>query len=276
MDINSDLIGNMHRREHILPNLEPEDLKRKVYRVIPFHRLLHTLIESHISFVKPLLWDDPYEAALLKSIMEDEGGNKYSLSWHAHNVFANCWTFNSDHDYCWRVYGESSLNVQIQTTIEKIFYSFSHHILFGNQLFQVGKVKYKTWEELKSKYEGMHDAWQISRLENNYNLSLFDKRIEFEHEDEVRAILRYPNEPQTMQRMHLSINVNEFIESIMLGPKIGSDFSMNEQLIRKLGYHGEINQSQIYSIPDLKIKLKGDRMKEGSPFPPIVDPDQPK
>lgn len=49
-------------------NLSIEENEKRIYRVIPVHRLLETFKKKQNILSKPYLWDDPWENFILQGL----------------------------------------------------------------------------------------------------------------------------------------------------------------------------------------------------------------
>ena len=236
---------------YVYININDKLKKQKVYRVLSVTRFLDMLLNKKMTFVKPELWDDPYENFFFKQEFTSGDGKKFSLDNFGTDLYGNCWTLNSDFDFSWKVYAPAKNGVQISTTIEKIYNHFKY-IKKDNNLhsFQVGAVDYKKWEEIKKDYECRTKLDLIKDLLSNF--SLFQKREEFIHEKEIRITIRYLH--NTGNLLRLNIIPNDFIDSVLLDPRLNNDEAeLYRELIIQQGFNGKIEKSNLYSIPKLKL-----------------------
>jgi hypothetical protein len=240
-------------------HIKEEERFKSIFKVLPLTRFLEVLSSNEFGYVKPEKWDDPFENFLLQQEVEIADGSILSLKKFTENTYGTCWTFNDNVDFSWRVY-TAGHGVQIEVEIKELC-DFLHEQRVDPKLrsFQIGKIQYYSWEEIKRKYES---KTRLDLLEFNANLSLLTKRIEFEHEKEIRVILRY-GEPEGRMIVKLPFDCNRLIKKITIDPRTSDEEFKNFcSIIKKLGYEGHIEKSQLYSIPKLKLKFNNIVNKE--------------
>jgi hypothetical protein len=90
---------------------------------------------------------------------------------------------------------------------------------------------------------------------------LFQKRIEFSHEKEIRILIRYLDNKDDI--LKLKISPNDLFDSMLFDPRfpIGEFEDYKNQIIQ-LGFKGNIEISSLYSIP--KLNLKYDNIKDNN------------
>ncbi len=233
-------------------HIKEEEKTKSIFKVLPLTRLLQVLSSNEFGYVKPALWDDPFENFLLQQEVEIADGSSYSLKRFTENTFGTCWTFNDNVDFSWRVY-TAGHGAQIEVVVKEL-YDFLYELIADPKLksFQIGKIQYHSWEEVKRKYES---KTKLDLFEIIANFSLLTKRIEFEHEKEVRVILRY-DESEKIKVVKLPFDGNRLIRKIIIDPRTSDDEFKNYcSIINKLGYNGHIEKSQLYSIPEMKLKF---------------------
>lgn len=234
-----------------LPN-EPGSIP--IFRIIPFNRLLDILVNSKITLVKPKFWDDPFENFLYKQPILTPNGETISIKKFEDSIFGNCWTYNSDNDFSWRVYAPHKDGIQIQSSID-ILHNHLNDGISDNEdkRIKVGKVLYLTWDEIRDIYE---NRGGFSPIEFISSKSLFYKRIEFAAEKEVRVI-GVNQDLSSNEVWQIDVDPNTLILKILIDPRISSnDARVFTEVIKKLGYTGVIEQSKLYASPKLNIQPK--------------------
>ena len=59
-------------------------------------------------------------------------------------------------------------------------------------------------------------------------------------------------------KISIQIDINKLIKSIRFDPRIDEDkYLLFKKIIKDLGYTGNIEKSQLYNPPKMKINLKG-------------------
>lgn len=86
---------------------------------------------------------------------------------------------------------------------------------------------------------------------------LFYKDLPFDHEQEFRIVYITKESKQFENNViEFSIDPNDLIQKITLDSRITTRaFKTFAQTFKELGYHGEIAQSQLYSLPTITFKI---------------------
>lgn len=238
----------------MLINLTEADKDLKIFRIIPFTHLLELLSNSKLTLVKPKLWDDPYENFLFKQTVKVESGDIIPLKKIEESVYGNCWTLNSDSDFSWRVYAPTKEGIQIESTVGKLHDHLNEKMPNNPTKFiKVGKVQYRTWEEIRKIYEQKNG---FSPMEIIGTFSLFMKRLEFVAENEIRVIAEN-FESHEEDTWELDLDPNTLINNILIDPRLSDrKFAVIKKVIQVMGYKGKINHSNLYSSPQMNITAK--------------------
>jgi hypothetical protein len=109
----------------------------------------------------------------------------------------------------------------------------------------------------------------IKYLENNINnffkndngitnivRTLLIKRNEFIHENEVRIIYRGNEKRIDLNKSsyHYDVDPHYLIEEVLFDPRFKqNEFYEKENIIKKLGFKGKVEMSDLYEIPQLKL-----------------------
>ncbi|MBK6701433.1 MAG: DUF2971 domain-containing protein [Saprospiraceae bacterium] len=164
---------------------QPKDESTKVWRYMDLSKFLSLLETSSLYFTRSDKFIDPYEGTIPKITSEKistyftEFDNACEMQNELLNLFdlnrkltlINCW-YQSEYesDAMWHLY--SNKGIAIQTTFEKLKNSFNN----SNDNVLIGQVKYIDYN-----IEGMFYLNALTPF-------LF-KRISFEHEKEIRAVI---------------------------------------------------------------------------------------
>ena len=113
------------------------------------------------------------------------------------HIFISCWHSNEyESEAMWKLYSENIKNaVAIQTTAEHLY-----HALNRDPYIVIGKVKYIDYNKSFSSVNGAY--WY--------------KRKSFEHEREVRAVLR--NHDTKASGVSIPVNIHTLIDKIYISP----------------------------------------------------------
>ena len=238
----------------MLINLKDTDRNLKIFRILPFANLLEILSNSKITLVKPKLWDDPYENFLFKQTVQTMSGDTIPLKKIEERVYGNCWTFNSDSDFSWRVYAPAKDGIQIESTIGQLHDNLNEKMPNNpTKYIKVGQIQYRTWDEMRKIYEQKNG---FSPLEFIGTFSLFMKRIEFSAENEVRVIAEN-FEDHDNDIWELDIEPNAVLNNILVDPRLSErKFHVVKKVVQMMGYQGNILHSTLYSSPQMNITVK--------------------
>lgn len=233
-------------------NLDETSKSQAVYRVFPVQRLLEMMQTRKNVLVKPKKWDDPFENALLSSAMGLPDGTICSFA-AKNSVYGQCWTMHEETDAMWRIYSNDKTGVKIKTTISKLLDSLKNdlHEFWELRCF-IGKVLYFPEMELFKKFD------EVDLMNSNGSgiaETLLYKRIEFEHENEVRLIYSGVDNKCLAEILEYSIDPFDLIDEIVFDPRMPSVFvdAFKEKLSR-LGYAKPIRQSSLYNPPRPFVK----------------------
>jgi hypothetical protein len=244
-------------------NLKKAEQEKFIYRILPISRLERILKKNELGLLNPKKWEeeDPYENFLMNQDITLNSGKVVSFRETTKNLYGLCWTLNSNSDYAWKVYtrglDKNEYAVQIKTKINRLHDEFEYLKEDPNlETFQLGKIDYIKWLQLKAKYEKRRT---INPLELITNYSCFEKRFEYRHEKEIRLLLRYFNHQNPV--LNLQFNLNNVCKTIMLDPRLKYNDYLNEQeRIKEWGFEGSIYRSTLYTAPKLNLiydKLEG-------------------
>ncbi len=233
---------------------QDRDLDTPIYRVYNSNWLLSMFTKNENVLVKPSLWDDPFENFILNTAAI-KLKNQARFDLEARNqYYGQCWSLIEESDAMWRIYSHDKNGIKVKTTIRKLFSSLkqSANDLIGNPF--IGKVKYLHINLLKQRI--MDESWL--ELESfsyeSQATSLMFKRLEFEHEKEVRLLFRNSFDKNSNSDLyHYKIDPHDLFEEIVFDPRISYEiFEVYKSFLKeKIGYKQPIKQSELYKIPDL-------------------------
>jgi hypothetical protein len=231
------------------------DFERYIYRITSFDRFIVGLKNHEIVLVSIDKWDDPFENFLFGREHTLKNGEIFSFDSIRGHIFAQCWTFNEESDFSWKVYSSNSSGIKLKARLSD-FYNKVRSTLSNSNKLRVGKVKYLKLTEIKKKYEKDFSKHEFDIMELLSTQSLLIKRKIYSHENEVRFFYVTESDAEQNEYFKIKIDYNDIIESVSFDPRISlSEFEKKSKIIKDFGFKGDIFKSDIYDIPDLKIGL---------------------
>ena len=221
---------------------QPEVLDEPIYRVFPLGRLIQCFAEKRITLVKPSAWNDPFENFLLNCPF-DYNGETLSLKEMSEKVVGQCWTSLHESDAMWRIYSADKCGVRVKSSPRRMLNALWESCEEHPQLnCFIGAVEYLPAKALISKLEKIRimtpDGSGMAK-------SLLYKRMEFEHEHEVRIILT----DAIGKTYNIPIDVNQIFDDLLFDPRLNDDiFSGFEHAFKRMGFKGDIKKSRLYKL----------------------------
>ncbi|MGJ3440663.1 DUF2971 domain-containing protein [Pseudomonas sp. Je.1.5.c] len=236
-------------------NLDEADLKKYVYRTIPYERLVELFTTAKNTLVKPILWEDTFENFTLKSKLINEAGQEIEYDIH-NRMYGQCWTLENSSDAMWRIYSSNKRSVRIRTTMEQLLDSLCIATIDRKHCEHcIGKVEYLAESKLTKKAKEtftLHGRITFGKLFS----SLLLKRNAFRHENEIRLIFcDWSAEAGKDALFKYDIEPNQLISQIMIDPRVSYDdfLTLKEKIRQDTGFKGEIKRSLLYRLPETLI-----------------------
>lgn len=223
----------------------PKSPKAILWRYMDFTKFLSLLEDSSLFFSNSSAFEDPYEGAFSEGneamrgfvLSKAPGREVKQKLFDPSKVVISCW-YTSQHESAamWSLYSKSSDAIAICTTYNKF------RKLLPNAA-RVGLVKYvdysKDWiPEENPLYRFMH------------------KRVSFQHEHELRAIIDLNNTDigelgsSTEHGLKLKIPLDKLIDKIYVSPKSATWFlELVERVCRRYGLVCAPMRSSLYDGP---------------------------
>lgn len=231
-------------------NLQTTEFDRHVYRITSLERLWELFESCKNVFVKPKLWDDPYENFILRQKVRLKSGEIHEYNYHE-SIYGQCWTFHKASDAMWRIYAAGGEGVRIRTTIRTLAQGLqSAHPYITDAHCRVGRVLYLPARELKNVASRTFDDYGIG-LDELFS-SVLVKRRAFEHERELRVLYFDLNSTGGGNDLYsYEIDPHVMISQIMLDPRLPRNKAeaMKDQIRQRTGFRGPILRSLLYSAP---------------------------
>ncbi|MBH5328062.1 DUF2971 domain-containing protein [Eikenella sp. S3360] len=232
--------------------INEEKLDKPIYRIFPIHRFLEILDTNKLTLLKPKLWDDPFENALLSSTFIISG-EKTSIA-ARNSVYAQCWTWLRESDAMWRIYSPNKDGIRVSTTPRKLLNSLHGQVgEFAKVRGFIGQVKYFKKSELIDKLK------EINLLKTDGSgiaESLLYKREAFQHEDEIRLIYFGRDKLCQYDTFKFDINPIELFDILLFDPRINPYLkkAYKDHIIKKGRF--KFRRSSLYEAPKgLTFKL---------------------
>lgn len=247
------------------PNMK-QGKNTPIFRYLSRERFLE-MVEGGVNvFAHLSMWEDPYEAFLLRAALlhsHEEGSADLSLYGRYKSVYGQCWTYNSkDSDLLWRANGRRGDVVRIKSTVKKLLTSIvdadKTSDKNGLSLLQIGEVEYVEKAKLDRMISDrcvVEDVMEDPKRKMEF---FFKKRIGFDDEKEVRAIM----DVQDDNCLDMDTDINgsllrfricpeELIDEVLVDPCMGR--REYEQLICRVLHRCpnlEIRQSTLFKWPN--------------------------
>ena len=263
-DLNPDINHHVKPfRERKLGRIESFNLV--MYKYIRLDYVLNMLDTKIFRFDNIKKWEDVYEnfvdkeeINLLNSKHDDMPSSVY---------YGQSWTNLEESDAMWRIYSPDRCSVRVMTVYPLLFNVIANYV-----------IKYKDnplWPTIDRVYyadESEINKWLLSNSPMNYwafnelqNEGLFVKRREFEHEQEVRVILRGIYK-YAKDYVELDFDPNEVFREIVIDPRTnGEEYSQLRNALVAHGYDSsKIRRSTLYEFKKVKLDID---MSEPCEFP---------
>lgn len=205
-----------------------------LYRILSFELLADIFETSSLYFASPKSWDDPYESYL----STEETGH----------VFAQCWSKRAVSDAMWRIYSPDRRSLRIRTTRSKMkefLRSARAEREFG---WIVNDVEYEKANLVRKRLASIREDLRIEPSARRAADSLLVKRDAFDHENEVRVIIRDKSESGTKEAFRVPVEPHRLIENIYFDPRVDVFYKRvcTHYLRTKLRYKGRVDTSSLY------------------------------
>ncbi|HZS62238.1 MAG TPA: hypothetical protein VFA43_23415 [Gemmatimonadaceae bacterium] len=255
------------------------DADAPIYRIIPVCRFVQLLQSKHLALVRTTKWDDSFENFLLRAEgILDATNERIGLANMHDAMYAQCWTLTPESDAMWRIYSRryssgcpgrtapdtpvDEIGIRIQTTVRKLFESvWDSNDPHRSLAYYIGRVGYVDERRI--------DDFMRSRLTEVLLLdatgkaqiqTLLVKRTEFEHEQEVRVIVR--SEPDSRRlspdrELYLvPIDPAVMFTDVLIDPRASSaEVASIKAILKAAGFSGTANQSRLYARPSYIIRI---------------------
>lgn len=245
-----------------------------IYKFIPL-KYMSSLLSGILNISKIESWEDVYENFLFKQHFELDDGTPIKVDNLAKCNFGQSWTKSEETDAMWRIYSDVSkcmdlssickccycknllqsyalrdVAVRIKTTAKKLFDSVYFDDTCMDSTY-IGNIQYVSQNELNEWLSNID--LKVNNLQKIITQSLFIKRNEFDHEQEIRLVCSFSESDKRVNSSMLqySITPDTFIDEILIDPRlISSDFSkiIKDLLVCKGVNSKKIKVSSLYEF----------------------------
>ncbi len=156
-----------------------------IYRFFPRDRFFQLFEESQNALVRPTMWDDPFENAILDAAVRAKAGENGECGYHE-VVYGQSWTLAYASDAMWQIYSPNKDAIRVRTTVGKLLQSIrAESEDWTDAACFIGRVKYLKKSELR---EFCKTVFSAGLSKKAVARSLLVKRKAHKHENEVRLI----------------------------------------------------------------------------------------
>jgi hypothetical protein len=225
---------------------EPEDASSKIFKYMDFPRFVSLLHRKSLYFCQPECLEDPFEGSLWPSRILNKSENHTALDFARKvksfypTIKVNCWHIsNKESAAMWKLYSDPNAGIAIESTFANLQKSFAS----CKQEVRIGKVKYIDYD--------------IEQFEEGHGDDLFTpflyKRLSFEHEKELRAIIWDPEAKfETDERggVYVPIDLEKLISKVLICPDMPKWIDeIIKSVLSKYEMDFEIGKSSLLTSP---------------------------
>lgn len=234
--------------------IEPRDRNAKVWRYMDFTKYVAMLESQALYLCRADQFDDPFEGAISQgaidhwnaqtaalTLSEEQRQQPFKLFKNMrHWTYLNCWHM-SEHESAamWRLYSKSDEAIAVQSTFSKLSAALPDNVYLGVVLY----VDYD-----KTPIPMGNTFWPYVH-----------KRLSFEHEREVRAVMASaPGEgdlfdhsrvPQSIGEL-VPVSLSDMLESIYVAPYCGAWYSdLVLKVTERFGLKLPVKKSRLADTP---------------------------
>ena len=229
-------------------------LSTPIFRVFNIQRFLELCAAKKNTLVRPHKWDDPFENFILKKALELPNPTASGMTEGQENFYGQCWTSLKESDAMWRIYSSDKSGVKVKTTIGRLIESLAA-VSAPNDDYFIGNVSYLKDSVLRDNLQKVR--WLMAEVTDIESMarSLLFKRVEFEHEREIRLIYFWRN--ATTDIFQYAVNPLQLFEEVQFDPRISPElFAVYQHyLVSEIGFpRNKISKSTLYQLPTLKLQ----------------------
>lgn len=235
------------------------DLEQKIYKYFPLKFIKQIISSQKMRLYNVNTWEDVYENFLMKEKWFFNG-IEMNNSKIQHNIYGQSWTTLRESDAMWRIYSKipkpicnnEETAVRIKTTPSKIILSQKPVIGF----LRIYNVVYMS-EQMINDWITKNSPMNVIAYGELLNNSLYIKRLEFEHEQEIRVTFQPFETKTSIDYYELTIEPGTFFEEFTIDPRLSKEkYSQIKNELLSLGIDEKlINQSDLYSFKQTSLHV---------------------
>lgn len=243
------------------------NLNTKIYKWMPLKYVLPMIQNNKLTFTRMAVWEDVYENFFIK------GNVIYNRKFVGtdniqQQLYGQSWSYCSESDALWRIYSDikqvknnlspnyDDVAVRIETTAEKLYNAiYINDNCMANTY--IGKVLYKQQVDIES--EMQNQTVSFNKLARQIAKHACVKRIEFNHEYEVRPIVFLSSDDNRVANpiLQYDIVINQFIDSFVIDPRLlpNNVQDITNILIDAGANPDIISQSSLYQYKPIPLQI---------------------
>ena len=227
-----------------------------IYKYMPFNYTVAMLQNHQLVLNKVSTWQDVYENFMLKQDCFLNNGTPVDVINQADGVYGQCWTVRAESDAMWRIYSPNKDAIRIKTTVGKLFDT----LYVTNQNMAdtyIGRVVYLDQAQIDAGVQALSPITSMDFL-HNVITGAFVKRLEFNHEEEVRIIRMLDSQDTFLAGNLMYFNIGaDFIEELCIDPRVddAEELNLRTQLLAAGANANIITKSQLYQFNTHRIEF---------------------
>ena len=228
-----------------------------MYKYIRLEYVLDMLDTHVLRFNNINKWDDVYENFVDKEDLNLLNSKHEDMS--ARVVFGQSWTTCEESDAMWRIYSKDDKSaVRVMT----VYPLFVQTLLEWNEKHK-DNILFETTDYVSYADEKEINEWILSNTPMNFwafnelrHECLFIKRLEFDHEKEVRVIFTKTNS-NNEEYIGIDFDPHHFFREIVIDPRVNdNEYIQRRASLIEHGFDGnKIRKSTLYDFKKVKIDI---------------------
>ena len=233
-----------------------ESFNLMMYKYIRLEYVLNMLETQKLRFDNIKKWEDVYENFVDKEeicFLNSERGEIYRSVYYGQS-----WTVREELDAMWRIYSHGGHVVRVKTVYPLLSHVFGEWLRnhkdnplwpTTDYVFYADEKEINDWLLSNSPM----NIWAFIELQNE---GIFIKRHEFEHEKEVRVVLRSDNKEEK-EYVELDFDPNRVFREIVIDPRVNEEeFIRQRDCLIERGFDGrKIRKSTLYDFKKVKLEV---------------------